>query len=111
MKKIKIAQIGTSYNSHGSAIWPCLLRQSDIFDVVGYAFPENEREKFPERAEAFEGYREMTVEEILNDPESMNRVREMAEDILGEKPEPEPKNDISNFSGCSRLYYSVLAAK
>ena len=24
--------------------------------------------------------------EILNNPESLNRVREMAEDILGEKP-------------------------
>lgn len=40
---------------------------------------------------------------ILNDPESMNRVREMAEDILGEKPEPEPKNDISNFLNDSDL--------
>ncbi len=69
MKKIKIAQIGTSYNSHGSAIWPSLVRQKDIFDVVGYAFPENEREKFPERAEVFAGAREMTVEEILSDPE------------------------------------------
>lgn len=69
MRKIKIAQIGTSYNSHGNSIWLSLLKQTDIFDVVGYAFPENEREKFPERAEAFNGYREMTVEEILNDPE------------------------------------------
>lgn len=69
MKKIKIAQIGTSYNSHGNNIWLSLLKQSDIFEVVGYAFPENEREKFPERAKAFDGYREMTVEEILNDPE------------------------------------------
>ena len=34
---------------------------------------------------------------ILNDPESMNRVREMAEDILGEKKEPETKNDILDF--------------
>lgn len=30
---------------------------------------------------------------ILNDPESMNRVREMAEDILGEKPKSEPPKD------------------
>ena len=68
MKKIRIAQIGTSHNSHGNQIWKSLLKQSDIFEVVGYAFPENEREKFPKDAEAFEGYREMTVEEILNDP-------------------------------------------
>ena len=68
MKKIRVAQIGTSLNSHGNFIWKSLLKQSDIFEVVGYAFPENEREKFPKYAEAFEGYREMTVEEILSDP-------------------------------------------
>lgn len=69
MKKIKIAQIGTSKNSHGNAVWNSMLKQSDIFDVVGYAFPENEREKFPDHAKSFDGYREMSVEEILNDPQ------------------------------------------
>ena len=69
MKKIKIAQIGTSANSHGNSIWKSLLKQSDIFEVVGFAFPENEREKFPKEAKSFEGYKEMTVDEILNDPE------------------------------------------
>ena len=68
MKRIRIAQIGTSQYSHGNPIWQSLLKQSDIFEVVGYAFPENEREKFPKQAEAFAGYREMTVEEILSDP-------------------------------------------
>lgn len=68
MKKIRIAQIGTSKNSHGNMIWESLLKQSDAFEIVGYAFPENEREKFPKQAEKFNGYREMTVEEILNDP-------------------------------------------
>ncbi len=41
--------------------------------------------------------------EILNDPESMNKVREMAEDILGEKKEPEPADDISNLLGDNDL--------
>ncbi len=41
--------------------------------------------------------------EILNDPESMNKVREMAEDILGDKKEPEPSNDISNILGDNDL--------
>ncbi|MBR2907707.1 MAG: Gfo/Idh/MocA family oxidoreductase [Clostridia bacterium] len=68
-RKIKIAQIGTSKNSHGNQIWKSLLKQTDLFDVVGYALPENEREKFPKKVAAFDGYREMTVEEILNDPE------------------------------------------
>ena len=69
MKKIKVAQIGTSKNSHGNLIWESMIKQKDIFDVVGYAFPGNEREKFPDRAKAFEGYKEMTVDEILNNPE------------------------------------------
>ncbi|MBE6590211.1 MAG: Gfo/Idh/MocA family oxidoreductase [Ruminococcaceae bacterium] len=68
MKKVKIAQIGTSRYSHGNHIWQSLNKQSDVFEVVGYAFPENEREKFPGEMPKFEGYREMTVEEILNDP-------------------------------------------
>ena len=68
MKKIRIAQIGTSQYSHGTMIWRSLLKQSDIFEVVGYHFPENEREKFPKEMAAFEGYRELTLEEILNDP-------------------------------------------
>ena len=68
MKKIRISQIGTSQYSHGNSIWQSFLKQSDLFEVVGYAFPENEREKFPRQAEAFAGHREMTVEEILSDP-------------------------------------------
>ena len=69
MKKIKVAQIGTSKNSHGNFIWESMIKQKDIFDVVGYAFPENEREKFPDHAKAFDGYNEMTVDEILNNPD------------------------------------------
>lgn len=69
MRKIKIAQIGTSKNSHGNDIFNCLKRNSDIFELVGYHLPENEREKFPHRMPSFEGCREMTLEEILNNPE------------------------------------------
>ena len=69
MRKIKIAQIGTSRYSHGNEIFKTLVENPDVFEVVGYALPENEREKFPQNMGRFEGYREMTVEEILNDPE------------------------------------------
>ena len=69
MKKIKVAQIGTSKWSHGSGIWPTMARHPEFFELVGYALPENEREKFPNSIKCFEGYREMTVEEILADPE------------------------------------------
>lgn len=68
MRKIRIAQIGTSNNSHGNDIFGTLRRFRDLFEVVGYALPENERKKFPNRMPIFEGVKEMTVEEILNDP-------------------------------------------
>ncbi|MBO5913198.1 MAG: Gfo/Idh/MocA family oxidoreductase [Clostridia bacterium] len=68
MKKVRIAQIGTSIMSHGNWVWNSLKRQTDIFEIVGFAFPENEREKFPEQMKDFEGFREMTVDEILSDP-------------------------------------------
>jgi predicted dehydrogenase len=69
MKKIKIAQIGTSQNSHGTDIWKTLIKLPDVFEIVGYALPQNERQLFPNKMKAFEGYREMTVDEILSDPE------------------------------------------
>ena len=69
MRKVKIAQIGASHCSHGADIFNCIKQQKDIFEVIGYALPENEREKFPNRMDVFAGYREMTIEEILNDPE------------------------------------------
>ena len=68
MKKVRIAAIGTSKYSHGSAIFASLCKQTDLFEVVGYAFPENEDEKFPEFKEQYAPYRRMTVEEILSDP-------------------------------------------
>lgn len=69
MRKIKIAQIGSSLCSHGTDIWNYLNRQTELFDVVGYALPENEREKCPQRLTTFDAEREMTVDEILNNPE------------------------------------------
>ena len=69
MRKIKIAQIGTSRYSHGGEIFSTVAANPDVFEIVGYALPENEREKFPEKMKVFEGYRQMTVDEILNDPE------------------------------------------
>lgn len=68
MRRIRMAQIGTSRNSHGREIFATFASLSDIFEIVGYALPENERELVPERMYVFEGYREMSVEEILGDP-------------------------------------------
>lgn len=68
MRRIRIAQIGTSQNSHGNSIFRSLKQQSDLFEVVGFSLPENERAKFPGRMAEFEGCHEMHVEDILNDP-------------------------------------------
>ncbi len=68
MKKIRIAQIGTSQNSHGRQIFASLAKQTAFFEVVGYTLPEGERERFPKAVRAFGGYRELTVEELLEDP-------------------------------------------
>lgn len=69
MRKIKIAQIGISQNSHGNRIISALKRNSDIFEIVGYTLPENEREKFPEMMFEFDGCKEITLKEILENPE------------------------------------------
>ena len=77
MKKVKVAQIGTSKYSHGSAIWKSIIKQTDVFEVVGYALPENEREKFAQQMVIFDGYPELTVEEILNDPRRGKTMRQL----------------------------------
>lgn len=67
MIKLRIAQIGIGHD-HGPAIIDSIRKQSDFFEIVGYALPEIEKEKFKDRYKYFEGLPEMTVEQILNDP-------------------------------------------
>lgn len=69
MRRIKIAQIGVNTNSHSGQIFSRLATMSDLFELVGYALPENERERIPQKTTILEGYPEMALEEILNDPE------------------------------------------
>lgn len=66
---IRVAQIGTSQNSHGNDIFRAVKTLKDDFEFAGYAFCENEKEKFPERATEFTQERELTVDEILSNPE------------------------------------------
>lgn len=73
MKKIKIAQIGTGHD-HATAAITTLKLQSDIYELVGFAtVPEDsgnlERFSYKGNTWAYEGIREMTVEEILNYPD------------------------------------------
>ena len=68
MRKIRIAQIGTNRYSHAPEVFITLKTMTDIFDVVGYALVEDERETCQSKMYAFEGYPELSLEEILNDP-------------------------------------------
>jgi len=69
MKKIKIAQIGFNQNSHSTQIFESLSKQSDIFENEGYVLPENERERIPNKVNKFAEYKELSLEEVLNNPE------------------------------------------
>ncbi len=67
MRKIRIALIGTNRFSHALGVLWTLERLPEVFEIVGYTFPENERERFPDVASHYDKHREMTLDEILND--------------------------------------------
>ena len=67
MRRIKIAQIGCSETTHGSSILPSMLRQSDIFEVVGLADVDvHTRPLHPSFTES--GVPMMSVEELFAIP-------------------------------------------
>lgn len=68
MKPIRIALIGVNLNSHSIQIHTRIQQLTDLFEVVGVAFPENEEERMPEKTALFSHLKQMTVEEIMADP-------------------------------------------
>ena len=69
MKKIKIAQIGMNRYSHAPEIFHTMRIHPEVFDLVGYAVVEDERETCAAKIEKFfAGYPELALEEILADP-------------------------------------------
>lgn len=75
---LKVAQIGIGHD-HAPATFLSLAKQANIFTVAGFALPEGEKEAFSNKLSCFEGFKEMTVEEILNDPEIQAVTIETAE--------------------------------
>lgn len=69
MKKIKIAQIGLNTNSHAGQVFESMKKQNDLFEIAGYVLPENERERIPYKLNCLEGYPELTLKEVLENPE------------------------------------------
>lgn len=68
MRKIRIAQIGMNRYSHAPDVFDTLKKLPEIFEIAGYALVEDERETCAHKLHHFEGYPELTLEEILNDP-------------------------------------------
>lgn len=68
MRKIRIAQIGMNRYSHAPEIFTTLKLHPEVFDLVGYALVEDERDTCKEKLKFFEGYPELSLDEILNDP-------------------------------------------
>ena len=67
MRKIRVAQIGTSRYSHGNDIFSTLVKHPEVFDIAGFALPEGEKELVPSYKRIFAGYKEMSVQEIMDD--------------------------------------------
>ena len=80
MKKIKIAQIGINQYSHANTIFETLTMFPDVFEVAGYALVENEREECAGSLHIFDGYPELTLDDILND-ESIEAVTVETDEI------------------------------
>lgn len=82
MKKLRVAQIGIAHD-HAEPVFDTIKKDTENFEIVGYFVPEDEKKKYPERLErTFGGYREMTAEEIVNDPTIDGVVIETEELVL-----------------------------
>ena len=67
MKKIRIAQIGLNQYSHSGEIFDTLVKFPELFEIAGYALVEDERETCAKKIKHFDGYPELTLEQILNE--------------------------------------------
>lgn len=68
MKRIRIAQIGMNRYSHAPEVFTTLKLHPEVFELVGYALVEDERETCAHKLKFFDGFPELSLEEILNDP-------------------------------------------
>ena len=83
MKPIRIGLIGVNENSHCVQMHTRFHQYKDLFEVVGIAYPENEKTRLPGKVQklqeswAKEGLApvpEMTLEEMLNRPISSAKI-------------------------------------
>jgi len=123
MRKIRIAQIGMNRYSHAPEVFTTLKLHPEVFELVGYALVEDERETCAQKLKFFEGYPELTLEEILNDPTieavavetdeiHLNKYAQMAADagkhIHMEKPGSQNLADFERLIGTMRRSKKVF---
>lgn len=65
MNKIKVIQIGIGH-AHATGILDDMLNQPEVFDVVGLALPDDEKEKYTSKFEKYKNLKLMSVEDALN---------------------------------------------
>ena len=76
MRKIRVAQIGINEYSHGLPVFRSMRKQEDLFEIVGYALPENEASRLPKAAAELSCVPQLSLEEIFADPAPMVRLTE-----------------------------------
>jgi len=69
MRKIKVVQIGVNSHSHSNEIFKCLQKQTELFEIAGVVLPENERQRLPQKVKDLGCDKELSLEEVLCDPE------------------------------------------
>ena len=66
MSKVRVAQIGIGHDH--CDVFQTLHELPEMFEVVGYHIPESEQGRFDHFLKFFEGAKELSLEEILEDP-------------------------------------------
>ncbi len=80
---MKVVQIGIGHD-HATAVMGSMLGLPEVFEVIGFALPEDEEGKYPDRMAEWAdlGLRQMSVEEALNYPDLDGAVIETEEKNL-----------------------------
>lgn len=65
--KIKIAQIGVGHD-HALEVWQTVTQMPESYEIAGWALPQGEQGKYPQREEKMQEHPRLTVREIWEDP-------------------------------------------
>ena len=66
MRKLRVVQIGVNHD-HASAIFKTMVNLPELFEVVGYCIPEDEPPLKKELNAVYQGYPQLTLEQIAAD--------------------------------------------